>query len=274
MSWQRRDIDLDQPAPARIDNYVLGDEAGFEVDRAAAELIVQAAPSYPQWVRDNAGFIRRVVSHMLASGIRQFLDLGAGMGTTRGNVSQLARRPVADARVACVEIDPVAAAHLRAAAGSDGVSVHQLDLFAVDEVLHPDQVWRLLDSDKPVGVVLTSVLQYEPDASRIAVALRRYHDALAGGSMLAITHLTGARTVRRDRRAGRRAQPLGLPLTVRDGAELADLLGPWRPQPDGLVPPRLWRPDHPRLPSNTTHLGGAVLAVKTPNQHTQPRGMP
>lgn len=257
--------DLDQPALARIVNFVLGDASAIDADRRAAELILQAAPGFARWVRDNAGFVRRAVDHMLACGIRQFLDLGAGMGGTRGNVLQLACRGDSPrVRVACVDLDPVAIASLRNAADPEEVSVHELDLFATDQVLSPDAVWQLLDPAKPVGVVLTSVLQLEPDSVRVGEALRRYHDALAEGSMLVISHLGGKHAPREE------IEPLvamhadlGFPMVTRGSSELVTLLGPWLPQLDGVVPPRLWQPEPADPQFDTAHLGNAVLAIKS-----------
>ena len=257
--------DLDQPAMARIVNYVLGDASAFEADRRVAEVITHTVPAFAQWVRDNAGFVRRAVNHMLDSGIRQFLDLGAGMGTTRGSVAQVARhRDPATVRVACIDLDPVAVASLSASADPDGISVHELDLFAVDQVLNDDAAWQLLDPAEPVGVVLTSVLHFEPDSARIEAALHQYHDSLAAGSMLAISHLGGTREP-----LGELAMlvdvlgDLGFPIFPRSGAELIDVLGPWLPQLDGVVPPRLWQPEGAIRPLNAAHLGNAVLAVKS-----------
>ena len=72
-------------------NYYLGGTDNFAADREAAEAILAVMPEGRQVARENRAFLRRVVRHLVAeSGVRQFLDLGAGL-PTQGNVHEIAR---------------------------------------------------------------------------------------------------------------------------------------------------------------------------------------
>ncbi len=95
---------------ARLYDYFLGGSHNFAADRAMAAQLLATAPDIPLIAQANRAFLRRAV-HMLAqSGIRQFLDIGSGIPTL-GNVHEVAREVIPDARVVYVDIDPVAVAH-------------------------------------------------------------------------------------------------------------------------------------------------------------------
>jgi hypothetical protein len=55
--------------------------------------------------REPRRFLGRAVRFLVAQGISQFLDIGAGL-PTQDNVHQIARRTAADARVLYVDHDP------------------------------------------------------------------------------------------------------------------------------------------------------------------------
>jgi hypothetical protein len=61
----------------------------------------------------NRAFLRRAVRFLARDGIRQFIDLGAGLPSA-GAVHEIARTIDPSARVAYVDSDPVVVAHARA----------------------------------------------------------------------------------------------------------------------------------------------------------------
>ncbi|MGH7194850.1 MAG: SAM-dependent methyltransferase, partial [Candidatus Saccharimonadales bacterium] len=73
-------FDTTIPNVARIYDYLLGGKDNFAADRVAARQLMDAVPDIAGLVRDNRSFIARAVRYMAAeAGIRQFLDLGAGL---------------------------------------------------------------------------------------------------------------------------------------------------------------------------------------------------
>ena len=81
---------------------------------SAAEKVLRTAP----WIRatalENRAMMGRAV-HVLAAehGLRQFIDVGAGL-PTRGNVHEVAQAIAPDTRVVYVDNDPVVLGHNRA----------------------------------------------------------------------------------------------------------------------------------------------------------------
>jgi O-methyltransferase involved in polyketide biosynthesis len=178
------------PNLARVFDFYLGGEDSTVVDREFAAEVDQVLPGMGDLCRGHRRFSAAVVDHWCAEGIDQFLELGAGLPTV-DHVHTRARRVHPGARVAYVDYDPVAVAHARrVVAGVDGVSVLQADAGDAETVLAAPEVRDLLDLTRPVGVLAVGVLHYVTDAVAEAAA-SRYRKALAPGSGLAISHLTG-----------------------------------------------------------------------------------
>jgi hypothetical protein len=69
---------------ARVYDYWLGGKDNFAVDRAAGEQAIAAYPDIVHPVRANRAFLARTVRYLAAdAGIRQFLDIGTGVGRKR-----------------------------------------------------------------------------------------------------------------------------------------------------------------------------------------------
>ena len=185
-------IDTSKPHPARMYDYFLGGKDNYEVDQAAAERVIEAAPEVRLAVRENRRFMQRAVRHVVGEGgIRQILDIGTGL-PTEPNVHQIARAVAPGTRVAYVDNDPIVSAHARSLLG-DGdtdTSVVLGDLRDPRAVLdHPD-VRRVIDFDEPVGLLLVAILHFITDAEDPAGIVATLRDALPTGSYVVLSHAT------------------------------------------------------------------------------------
>ena len=128
-------VDSSVANEARVYDYYLGGKDNFEVDRAVAEATMAVVPDTPILSRDNRDFTRRATAFLAESGIRQFLDLGSGLPTSR-NIHEVAQDVDPSCRVVYVDYDPVVLAHGRALlATNDNTTVVTADLREPDEVL-------------------------------------------------------------------------------------------------------------------------------------------
>ncbi len=183
-------VDVSRPNPARVYDYWLGGNNNFAVDRQLGDEMIAIDPRVIPMARDNRRFLRRVVGWLCEHGIDQFLDLGAGIPTV-GSVHEIAFAARRDARVAYVDIEPVAVHYnRRALEGVATASITHADLRDAEAVLSAPGVAGLLDFTRPIAVLALLVLQYFPDEDDPAGMLERYRRALAPGSYLAISHLT------------------------------------------------------------------------------------
>jgi S-adenosyl methyltransferase len=186
LAWS---IDVSVPNVARIYDYFLGGKDNFAADRQAARQLLDAIPDIMGVVRDNRSFIGRVVRFLAAeAGIRQFLDLGAGL-PTQNCVHEMAQAIAPDACVAYVDNDPVAYSHGQALLGPrDRVGFALGDLRRPAEILRHPEVLAMIDFSQPVAVLCVCALHFVPDEEKPHQIIASYRDALAPGSYLAITH--------------------------------------------------------------------------------------
>jgi hypothetical protein len=261
--YQRVDLRIDRPTPARMYDYFLGGKDNFAIDREAADVVIgllgdEAVRLGPQ---ENRAFLRRAVRWMAQQGIDQFIDLGAGL-PTQGNVHQVVQEVNPDAYVVYVDNDPIVFSHGRALlANSSTVEVITADLRRPDEVLAHPTIQRLIDFSRPVGLLLFAVLHFVPDDEAPAELLNAYLSRLAPGSLIGLSHITmdGFPTETIAEAAGvyKRATS---PMVPRSGPEIAHLLDGLDLVEPGLVRTWQWRPDpDDDLQTNATY--GAVGRV-------------
>ena len=192
-------IDTSVPNVARIYDYILGGKDNFAADRRAAQQLLAILPDIAGTVRDNRSFIGRVVRFLAdEAGIRQFLDLGAGL-PTQDCVHQMAHAIAPDARVVYVDNDPVVCSHGQALLGPRGTVGFALgDLRRPAEILRHPEVLARLDLSQPVGVLCVCALHFVPEEEKPHQIIAEYLDHLAPGSYLAITHGISADTPEED----------------------------------------------------------------------------
>ncbi|WP_216587678.1 SAM-dependent methyltransferase [Streptomyces brasiliscabiei] len=178
-----------RPVAARIWNYWLGGGDYYEVDRRAGDEIRRLHPSIEDYARADRQFLRRAVRHLAADvGIRQFLDIGAGLPTAE-NTHEVAQLVAPDSRIVYVDNDPLVLVHARALLTSapEGRTDHvDEDVRNVDSIL--EHAARTLDLTRPVALLLLDVLAFVPDDEDPHGIVRRLMDALPAGSHLVLSH--------------------------------------------------------------------------------------
>ena len=243
------EIDTGRPHPARMYDYYLGGRDNYEVDREAAQRVIDLVPDIVPMAKANRAFMHRAVRFCVESGIRQFIDIGTGIPTAP-NTHQVAQAASPDVRVAYVDNDPIVATH----AGAHLLSAPHTGFFLGDlrdpqSILKHPTIGKLIDFDQPVGLMLMAVLHFVRDDEDPAALAGAYRDALPTGSHLILSHATQdfhmadpnaepARDVYRDRGAT-------ATLTLRPHEQVSGFFGDFDVAEPGLVQPSLWRPDGP-----------------------------
>ncbi|GII22380.1 SAM-dependent methyltransferase [Planosporangium mesophilum] len=188
--WVPDGIDVETPSAARIYDFLLGGSHNFAADRAVGERVLQVQPGGREIAGSNRAFLGRAVRYMVEQGITQFLDLGSGIPTV-GNVHEVAQGINPLCRVVYVDYDPVAVAHSRLILqGNDLATVVDADLLQPEAVLDAPAVRRVIDFDKPLGLLMVAVFHFVADERKPLEILARYRAALPSGSLLALSHLT------------------------------------------------------------------------------------
>ncbi|GAB2752795.1 SAM-dependent methyltransferase [Salinifilum aidingensis] len=239
------DVDLEKPSAARCYDFYLGGAHNFEVDRQLAQQVVAAVPQVQEIARNNRAFLRRAVRYCLDRGIRQFLDLGSGIPTA-GNVHEIVHAVDPGARVVYVDNEPVAAAHARTLLEEvDNAAAVQADLLDVAGVLEHPETQRLLDFSRPVAVMLVAVLHFVPDEERPREVIRSYHDRLAAGSYLALSHGTADGNPAAVEAVSNLYAAGDTPLITRSREEVAALVSDFELVDPGITWVTEWRAESP-----------------------------
>lgn len=178
-------IDTAIPSSPRIWNYWLGGKDNFVVDREAGDAFVTMYPPTIDVARGSRGFLQRAVTHLAAEqGIRQFLDIGTGLPTVN-NTHQVAQSAAPQARVVCVDNDPVVLAHARSllVGTPEGATTYlAADLRDPDAIV--SSAAETLDFDQPIALILMNILGHIPTLDQAQSITRRLVDALPTGSYL------------------------------------------------------------------------------------------
>jgi SAM-dependent methyltransferase len=204
----------------------------------------------------NRAFLQRAVGFCVEAGIRQFLDLGAGIPTV-GSVHEVAQSTIPDARVVYVDADPIAVAHSRAIlAGNPYATAIHGDVRQPAEILNNPQVTEMIDFSQPVAALLIAVLHFVPDDDDPTGIVEYLHDRLAPGSYLVLSH--GCREAEPDAadQVKQVYRSTATPLTLRERGEIAQFFAGFELVEPGLTWVTGWRSDDSAEPERREMLAG------------------
>ncbi|MDX6422403.1 MAG: hypothetical protein QOG28_7023 [Trebonia sp.] len=259
------EIDTSRPHPARMYDYYIGGKNHFAADRALADAALAHWPSGRIGLRENRRFLGRAVRYLAEeAGVRQFLDIGAGLPTT-ANVHEIAQAADPCSRVVYVDNDPMVLAHARAllASAPEGrTACIQADLRSPLDILSSPVVRSVIDFGQPVALMLIAVLHFLHDEDEPEAVMKTLLDALPSGSYLAASHLTSEHDPEGLGAGQRIYREGGIQMQTRDADEFASLaFSGLELVPPGVVLVSEWRPDSnaPRpTPAEVSCYGGVA----------------
>ncbi|MFD9720107.1 SAM-dependent methyltransferase [Streptomyces sp. NPDC059076] len=236
-------IDTSVAHSARVWNYWLGGKEHYPADRIAGDAYREAFPLIEVMAKESRAFLRRTVTYLAAeAGMRQFLDLGAGLPTT-DNTHEVAQRIAPDARVVYVDHDPLVLLHVQALLSSTpegATSYIEVDMRDTPKVLAGAA--ETLDLSEPVALVISDVLGHIVDFEEALALVARLVAALPSGSHLALSHANA------DSPAQAAAQDAynssgAIPYVFRTPEQIARFFDALDLVEPGLVSWPNWRPD-------------------------------
>ncbi|WP_225732231.1 MULTISPECIES: SAM-dependent methyltransferase [unclassified Nocardia] len=180
-------LDPTKPNSARLHNYILGGKDNYEVDQIAAHRMLAVAPDTRTAVFFSRHFLLSAVRMAAEAGIRQFVDIGAGMPFSP-NVHEVAHKFQPSALVASIDYDPVVHVHAHALLSAPGVTPLLADVRCPGDLIDRCRTEAGVDWAEPVAVLLVGVLDYVMDDEHPAAILARLREAMAPSSYLAFTH--------------------------------------------------------------------------------------
>ncbi|CAL9356436.1 hypothetical protein SUDANB6_00576 [Streptomyces sp. enrichment culture] len=230
---------------ARVWDYWIGGRDHHEVDRRVGEHIAGMFPVIREVARADRLFLGRSVRFLAAGrGMRQFLDIGAGLPTA-DSTHEIAQRVAPEARVVYADNDPAVPARARVllTGAREGVTDY-VGADARDPDVLLERAARTLDFGRPVAVMMLGILNFVPDTGEARDIVRRVMAAVPSGSCLALTHPTldaelgGEDQIPAMEFWNENATP---PITARSRADIAAFLDGLELLEPGLVSCSQWR---------------------------------
>ncbi len=178
-------LDTTLPNVARIFDYLVGGTANFEVDRQAAEEMLNILPSLRKWIRLRRAFIQEAAQILHAEGFTQFLDLASGMPSD-DHLHAFAP----DCRIVYSDINPVAVSYGRSIFGNqENITYIRGNGQEPESLLIAPEVLQLIDLNEPVAIGLNGLQLFlsEPDVQHLA---RTLFDWAPNGSKLFLVFQT------------------------------------------------------------------------------------
>lgn len=241
--WVPPTIDTSVPHPARMYDYYLGGSHNLAADRELAHAFLQVVPEMPQIARAQHATMLRMVKYLARAGVRQYLDLGAGIPAA-DTVHDVARAHVADPRVVYVDRDPVAVSVSRAILSEvPHTVVLRADMRDPRTVINHRELRGVLDFRQPVALLMSAVLHSVPDDEDPEGIVAAYRDATVPGSYLAVTHATDDYRPDLVERTAAIYRHAGYRFTYRPKERIEKFFDGYELIAPGLVDVINWRPD-------------------------------
>jgi O-methyltransferase involved in polyketide biosynthesis len=251
-------VDVGTPHIARIYDYVLGGKDNFAVDREAAEDFIKTMPGIVTTIRAGRPVLGRMVRFLVDSGIRQFLDIGAGLPTA-ANTHEVAQQAAPECRIAYADNDPMVLAHARALLTStpEGATTYiHADLRDTSTIL--SQARDTLDFTQSVAIMLSGVLHCIPDSDDPYGIVTTLLTAVPSGSYLLLAHPASDVSTEARPATTQINTRLSEPVTFRTREQIARFLNGLDIVEPGLVQPQDWRPDPQAPPTGPLSVWCAV----------------
>ncbi|THA23798.1 SAM-dependent methyltransferase [Streptomyces sp. RKND-216] len=240
-------IDTTAPHSARMYDYWLGGKTHYEADAEAAEAVMALWPGVRTGAQVNRWFMRRAARWLAEeAGIRQFLDVGAGIPTTP-NLHQVTQAVAPDCRVVYADNDPIVLTYSEALLESspEGRTVYvHADVTDPASILATPALRETLDLTRPVGLSMMALLHFVTDEGKPYDLVRELMGALPSGSYLMLSHCTPELDPpaweRLSQLAASRSDITG---QARSHAEVSRFFDGLELVEPGVVVPHRWRPD-------------------------------
>ena len=206
--------DASKPNAGRIYDFVLGGSHNFEVDRTAAEQVLQLAPTFPKVARTVRWFLGEAVRRLAADGFTNFIDFASGLPTV-DHIHQVAP---AGTKVIYSDIDPVTVAYGQEII-KDNPNVRYLVCSAEkpEDLLNSPMVSELFGTNRRVGVGFNGIAWFVADDS-IRRSMRVLYDWAANGSRLFLcdTGFQGGTLPAAALETTKVYEKIGQPMTIRN----------------------------------------------------------
>lgn len=248
--------DASQPNAGRIYDFLLGGNHNFEIDRTAAQGLLQAVPSMPQWVRLIRWFLNEAVYRLVNEGFTHFVDFASGLPTVDHIHHVVPRSSV----VIYSDIDPVTVSYAQDVIKDySNVAFVACDASRAEELLGLDEVKKLLGSERRVGFGFNGIAWFLTD-EEIAHTMEVLYNWAGPGSKLFLCETNIDVVTEVSRQLDAFYTQVKQPIYRRSRQRLQELLGRWKVCPPGLQALEEWLPiDKRKIQEAAVREGGNII---------------
>lgn len=225
--------DTTHPNAGRIYDYLLGGHHNFEVDRQAAEMVLQVAPFMPQVLRLIRWFLGEATRRLIAEGYDKFIDFASGL-PTMDHIHQLAPPGT---KIIYSDIDPVTVEYARdILKDNPDVRYTECDAAKPEELLNSGIVEELFAKDRRAAIGLNGIAYFLPD-EEVKHALRVIYDWADEGSKLFLSDADAdvSEVTERLKSVFDIYSKIGQPIYIRRKEKLQEMAGPWNIDQSGFL---------------------------------------
>ena len=216
--------DASKPNAGRIYDYILGGTHNFEVDRKAAEQLLQLAPILPQMFRLVRWFLGEATRRLLGIGFDKFVDFASGL-PTQDHIHEVAP---AGTKVIYSDIDPVTVTYAQEIIKDNPHTIYiHCDAAKPEKLLNSNEVQELFGDDKKVVFGFNGIAYFLTD-DQIANTMQLLYEWAVEGSRLFLTDLDMEVASETSKKFFETYKNMGQPVSVRGKTKLIDLIKPWK----------------------------------------------
>jgi len=160
---QRDDLsgiaDSSRPNAGRMYDYFLGGDHNFDIDRQAAQRVLEISPFMPDFMRLVRWFLGEATRRLCAEGFDKFLDFASGL-PTMDHIHEVAPQGT---KVIYSDIDPVTVAY---AQENPEIRFVHCDAGKSEELLNSGVVDEVFGNDRKVAIGFNGVAWFLSDEKK------------------------------------------------------------------------------------------------------------
>jgi hypothetical protein len=216
----RNIADGSKPNAGRIYDFLLGGNHNFEIDRQAAQQVIQILPFIPQLVRLVRWFLGEATRRLIDEGFTKFLDFASGLPTI-DHIHQIAPKGT---KVIYSDIDPVTVAYAHDIIGDNpNIRYVQCNAAKPEELLNSDVVEELFGKDRKVAIGFNGITWFLSDDA-VTHSMKTIYDWADKGSKVFISDSNMAEKSDGAQKMEGIYKQLGSPIFWRSKKRLSELV--------------------------------------------------
>ena len=172
--------DASRPNAGRIYDYLLGGNHNFEIDRQAAQQLLQIVPEVPLLLRLIRWFLGEAVRRLVEQGFTYFLDFASGLPTI-DHIHQIAPKGT---KVMYSDIDPVTVSYAKEIIrDKSDVECIECDIRKPEILLETSILTKMFGKQRKIAIGMNGIAWFLTD-DELAHALEAVYQWAGEGSKL------------------------------------------------------------------------------------------